>query len=475
MGSVRDQSVAGFKWNAIGQVSAKAVHFALGLLIARMLMPEDYGVIGMLAIFVAIAQAFVDSGFGNALIRKADRTETDCATAFYFNIVVALVVYGILYVAAPWIADFYRMPLLTDVVRMLSLTIIIGSLGIVPRALRSVAVDFKSQAYASVTAAMVSGLTGLYMAYSGYGVWALVGQQVTYALISVGVIWLLARWWPRWVYSWRSFWALFGYGSKLLASHLLHVVYTNASNLVIGKFYTSADLGYYDRGYQMASFPSLKLSGVLHTVTFPILAKLQGDNARLVRVYHRYVAMTSMVVFFVMTLLAAVAEPLVELLLTEKWAGTVPYMRVLCLALMFDSICRLNNNMLFVKGWSGLFFRLEVIKKVVIVPVFLVAVHLGVMAICCVAVVHTVVDIACSTYYLRKLLGVRGSEYRSVVRYFVLSVVACMPAYVICSLDLSAWIVLPVAVMTATGLYYMFLHRDDNMKECVGMVFNDRR
>ncbi len=465
MGSVSDQMVAGFKWNAIGQVSAKAVNFALGLMIARMLMPEDYGVIGMLAIFVSIAQAFVDSGFGNALIRKADRTDTDCATAFYFNIVVAIAMYGILYVAAPWIAGFYRMPLLTDVVRLLSLTIVISALGIVPRALRSVAVDFKSQAYASVTAAIVSGLVGLYMAYSGYGVWALVLQQVAYALISVGVIWLLARWWPQWVYSWRSFRTLFSYGSKLLASRLLHVVYTNASNLVIGKFYTPADLGYYDRGYQLASFPSLTLSDVLHTVTFPILAKLQGDNARLVHVYHRYVAMTSMVVFFVMTLLAAVAEPLVVMLLTEKWVGTVPFLRVLCLALMFDSICRLNNNMLLVKGWSGLFFRLEVIKKVVIVPVFLLAVHLGVMAICCVAVVHTAVDISCSTYYLRKLLGVSGSEYRSVVRYFVLSVVACVPAYLICSLDLSPWIALPVAVVMASGIYWMFLHKDENMRE----------
>lgn len=499
MGSVKEQSVVGFKWNAIGQVSAKAVNFALGLMIARMLMPEDYGVIGMLAIFVAIAQAFVESGFGNALIRKPDRTETDCATAFYFNIVVALAVYGLLYVAAPWIADFYGIPMLTDVVRVLSLPIVISALGIVPRALLSVAVDFKSQAYASVTAAMVSGLTGLYMAYSGYGVWALVGQQVVYAVVSVGGLWIgstgvrrcegagvrEASEVRRWVFSWSSFWALFGYGSKLLASRLLHVVYMNASNLVIGKFYMPADLGYYDRGYQMASFPSLKLGDVLHTVTFPILAKLQVDDARLVRVYHRYVGVTSMVVFFVMTLLAAVAEPLVELLLTEKWAGTVPFLRVLCLALMFDSICRLNNNMLLVKGWSGLFFRLEVIKKVVIVPVFLVAVQLGVMAICWVAVVHTAVDIACSTYYLQKRLfsqrcggtearGCENTQWRgcvgTVVRYFVLSVVACVPAYVICSLDLSSWIALPVAVVTASGIYWMFLHKDENMRECVGMI-----
>lgn len=272
------------------------------------------------------------------------------------------------------------------------------------------------------------------------------------------------------MYSWQSFRVLFSYGSKLLASKLLHVVYTNASNLVIGKCYTPAELGYYDRGFQIATFPSLKLSSVLHTVTFPILAKLQNDNERLVHVYQQYVAMTSMVIFFVMTLLAGVAKPLILIILTEKWIGVVPFLQVLCLAFMFDSICQLNNNMLFVKGWSGLFFKLEIIKKVIITPIFLLAIPLGVMAICCVAVVHTVVDIACSTYYLRKLLGVRGSQYRNVAKYFSLSVVACAPAFVLCQMDISPWLSLLAGVSTALGLYGWFLHRDENMRECMQIL-----
>ena len=247
-------------------------------------------------------------------------------------------------------------------------------------------------------------------------------------------------------------------------------MYTNASNLVIGKCYTPAELGYYDRGFQIATFPSLKLSSVLHTVTFPILAKLQNDNERLVHVYQQYVAMTSMVIFFVMTLLAGVAKPLILIILTEKWIGVVPFLQVLCLAFMFDSICQLNNNMLFVKGWSGLFFKLEIIKKVIITPIFLLAIPLGVMAICCVAVVHTVVDIACSTYYLRKLLGVRGSQYRNVAKYFSLSVVACAPAFVLCQMDISPWLSLLAGVSTALGLYGWFLHRDENMRECMQIL-----
>ena len=472
MNSIKEQSLSGFKWSALGQFSTQGVHFVLGLMIARLLMPEDYGVIAMLSIFMAIAQSFVDCGFGNALIRKIDRTEVDCSTAFYFNIAIGVICYGVLFLTAPYIARFYKMPLLTEVVRIFSLVIFINSMGIVPRALRSIAVDFKSQAYASVFAAIVSGLIGLVMAYSGYGVWALVWQAVINAFLSVIVIWFLARWMPSWTYSWQSFRTMFSYGSKLLASKLLHTVYRHASTLVIGKFYTAPELGFYDRGFQVASFPSLKLSNVLNRVTFPILAKLQEDNIRLIHAYHQYMAMISLVIFFLMTLLAAVAKPLIVLLLTEKWAGSVPFLQVFCLAFMFDCICNLNNNLLFVKGWSGLFLKLEIIKKVIITPVFLIAIQLGVIAICVVAVIHTFVDILCSSYYIRKLVGVEASQFVCLFKYFLLSVLACLPAYLIGNIGLSPWVSLPTGAVVASVLYWGLLHRDEYMKECLQLVWN---
>ena len=470
--SIKEQSLVGVKWNALGQFSTKGINFVLGLIVARLLMPEDYGVIAMLGIFMAVAQLFTDCGFGNALIRKIDRNEVDCSTAFYFNIAIGLFSYGVLFVSAPLIATFYSMPILTDVVRVFSLTIFIHSLGIVPRALRSIAVDFKSQAYASVLASIVSGLLGLYLAYSDYGVWALVWQAVVGAFLDVVVIWMLARWMPFWAYSWRSFRELFSYGSKLMASGLLHTLYTNASTLVIGKFYTPTELGFYDRGYKIAAFPSLRFSDILHQVTFPILAKLQDDNARLIHAYHQYMAMTSMVIFFLMTLLATVAKPLIGALLTEKWLDVVPFLQVFCLAMMFESLCKLNNNILYVKGWSGLFLKLEIIKKVAIVPVFLVAVHMGVMAVCWVAVVHTLVDILCSTYYIRKLLSVETSCYSCLVKYLALSVLACAPAYYICNQDWSPWLALSIGLVLSGALYWLFLHRDENMKACLSMLWS---
>lgn len=472
MKSIKEQSLSGVKWNALGLFARKSVNFILGLIIARLLMPDDYGVIAMLGVFMAIAQAFVDCGFGNALIRKIDRTEVDCSTAFYFNVAVGLLSYSLLFVCAPYIANFYDMPVLTDVVRVFSLTLFINSFGIVPRALRSIAVDFKSQAYASVISAIGSGLLGLYMAYNGYGVWALVWQAVFASLLSVSIIWFLAKWIPSWCYSWQSFKGMFSYGCKLLASGLLHTVYSHASTLVIGKFYTPTELGFYDRGNRTACFPGQNLSNILLKVTFPILARFQQDNTRLIHVYHQYMAVIAMIIFFLMTLLACVAKSLVEILLTEKWMGAVPFLQVFCLAYMFDSICLLNNNLLFVKGWSGLFLKLEIIKKVIIIPFFLLAIHYGVMAICLVAMIHTFVDILCSSYYIKKLMGVEVRRYVCLAKYFLLSVLACSPAYLIGELDMSPWATLPIGIVISIILYSLFLWRDDHMKEILGLLPN---
>ena len=465
--SIKEQSISGFKWNAIGNYSPYAVRFVIGLMIVRLLEPDDYGVIGMLSIFMAVSQSFVNSGFSNALIRKVDRTEVDCSTAFYFNTAIAVLFYVILFISAPYIAAFYNMPILTEVTRVFSLIIIINSMGIVPRALRSIAVDFKSQAYSSVISVVVSGTIGLYMAYTGYGVWALVWQSIVGSIVSVTVLWLLARWKPLWLFSWQSFKAMYSYGSKLMISGLMNTVYSHASALIIGKFYTPAELGYYDRGSQIASVPSLKLSSVLHGVTFPILAKLQNDNTRLINVYQKYLAITSLVIFFMITLLAVIAKPLILILLTEKWIGIVPFLQIFCLAYMFDTVCKLNNNLLYVKGWSGLFLRLEIIKKVIVTPVLIIAIPFGVMALCSVAVVHTIVDISCSTFYIKKLLGVELNQYYVLAKYFLLSVLACAPTFLLCNTEVSPWISLSVGVVMATALYGSFLRKDVYMKECV--------
>ena len=467
-------SVTGFKWSAAESLMTRGVAFVVGLIIARILAPSDYGLVGMLTVFMAVSQAFVNSGFSTALVRMKGRTADDYTTAFFFNVAAGVLLYGILYWSAPAIAGFYKMPILQNLLRFYSITLVINALQIVPRTKLVVAVDFRTQAIVGILTALASGGVGIWMAYAGYGVWALVGQSIANVLTGTVLLWGVTRWKP-WEghFANRSFHRLFSFGSRLLGSSLLHIVYQNVSTLVIGKFYTSADLGFYSRGNNISGMPSTLLADVFQRVSYPVLSRLQDDNERLVRAYRKYLGASSLVIFFLMTLLATVAEPLVQILLTEKWLGAVPYLRVFCLALIFDHICRFNNNMMYVKGRSDLFFRLEIIKKVVVFPLLLLAIPRGVMAICLVPVVHELLDLFLGTYCVRHLLGLRVTNpLKDYGAYLVCALVACVPAFFLCKGSLPPGVALTAAVVASTLVYCLILCRDGNMQELSLMVVN---
>ena len=249
MGEIRAKSISGFKWSAFERFANQGVNFLISLILARLLTPADFGIVGMLAIFMAISQSFIDSGFSNALIRKKDVSEIDFSTVFYFNIVVGFLCYGILYAIAPWVADFFDIPLLKPILRVLSINVFINSLIVVQVAKLTIKVDFRTQAKASLSASIISGCVGIACAYIGYGVWSLVIQSVTQALLNAIFIWCMGGWLPKWLYSWRAFHELFSFGSRLLISGLIHQIYVQMTTLAIGKFYSAKDLGYYTRGH----------------------------------------------------------------------------------------------------------------------------------------------------------------------------------------------------------------------------------
>lgn len=470
--SIRHLSIKGVKWSATQGLLSQGITFLIGLVIARILSPSDYGAVGMLAVFMAVSQVFVNSGFSTALVRMTDRTADDYATAFYFNVAVGILFYGILFLTAPAIASFYEMPVLRNVLRVFAITLVINALQIVPRTKLIVAVDFKTQAVVGIIAALVSGVTGVWLAYAGYGVWALVWQSIVSAVVSTILLWIVTHWKP-WEgrFARGSFRRLFSFGSRLLASGLLHILYQNVSKLVIGKYYSSSDLGFYSTGERISEVPSSFLSTVFQRVSYPVLSRLQNETERLTRAYRRYLGLSSMVIFFLMALLAAVATPLVKILLTEKWLGAVPYLRVFCLALVFDHICRFNNNMMYVKGRSDLFLRLEIIKKAIVFPLLLLAVPRGVLALCFVPVAHELVDLALGTYCVRHILGFHAARpLKDYGLYLPLALLSCLPAFFLCRIGLPAWLSLVSATLTATGLYYLFLYRDSNMVELIRIL-----
>ena len=338
MGGITEQTISGVKWSAIERFSVQGVQFLLGLMLARLLSPSDYGIIGMVGIFFAISQTFVDSGFSNALIRKIDRTEIDFSTVFYFNIVVGLICSVIIFLLAPWIAVFFNQPILTDVTRVLSINVFLGSLTTVQYAKLTIAINFKTQAQISLVSTILSGCLGVYLAWIGYGVWALVYQSVVASILRVLLLWIRVRWIPVWTYSWKSFRTLFSYGSKLLLSGLLHTLYTEMTTIVIGKFYTSKELGNYSRGQAIATLPCANITSVLQRVTFPIFSRIQDDDKHLISVYRKYIILSSMVIFFVMTLLVFLAKPLVLFLLTDKWMNAVVFLQIYSFKKIYDHI-----------------------------------------------------------------------------------------------------------------------------------------
>ncbi len=402
--SLKNKTVKGVVWSTLERFSVAGVNFIFGLILARLLMPSDYGMIAMLAIFMSIAQTFIDSGFSNALIRKPNRTEVDNATAFYFNIVVGLVAYSLLYLAAPYIAQFYNTPILALLTRIMGFNLLLNSLCVVQQALLTARIDFKTQARISLAAAVVSGLVGIGFAYYGYGVWALVIQSVLASLLRTILLWVLAKWRPKAKFSKQSFRELFGYGSKLLMSGLLDTVYNNLYTIVIGKRFSAAKLGVYSRADQWANFLAVNITGVLQRVTFPVLSTIQNEDERLRINYRKFLRISGFVVFPLMIGLSAVADPLTRFILTDKWAGSIPLLRILCFALMWYPIHAINLNLLQVKGRSDLFLRLEIYKKILGVATLCVTIPMGITAMCVGRVFTSWVALAMNTHYTGKLI-----------------------------------------------------------------------
>lgn len=404
--SIKHKTLKGVFWSGVERFSVQGVQFVIQILMARLLLPSDYGVIGMLAIFLALSQSFIDSGFSNALIRKPDRTETDYSTVFYFNIVVGIFFYFLLFFTSPYIAAFYKTPILEPVTKVVALNLFINSLAVVQRAQLTIRIDFKTQAKASLTAVLISGIIGIWMAYQGYGVWSLAIQSVCNTGINMILLWIFSKWKPRKEFSWLSFKEMFSYGSKLLLSGLLDTTYKNLYTIVIGKKFAAVELGYFTRADQFAQFPSSNLTGILQRVTFPVLSSIQNDDERLKKVYRQYLCLSAYVIFPLMVGLAAVAHPFISLILTQKWIGAVVLLQILCFSYMWYPVHSINLNLLMVKGRSDLFLRLEIIKKLLGVIILVITIPMGVAAMCAGSVFSSVICLIINTYYTGQLIQV---------------------------------------------------------------------
>ena len=478
METLKHKTVKGTLWSSIERFATQGVSFVVMIIMARLLTPDDYGLVAMLTIFIAISQSLVDSGFSNALIRKQDRDETDNSTVFYFNMAVGVVLYLLLFFAAPVIAGFYGQPLLVPITRIMSLSIIINGVAIIQRTILTGSLDFKTQAKASFSGAVLSGIIGIAMAYTGYGVWSIVAYHISSIVTSSIILWILSSWRPRLVYSWKSFRQLFGFGSKLALSGIIDTVYNNAYLLVIGKVFNAADLGYYTRASQFAQFPSSNITGILQRVTYPVLCTMQDEDERLRNVYRRFLRLSAFVVFPLMIGLAAVAQPLVLLLLKEQWAFSAVLLQLICFSMMWYPIHAINLNLLQVKGRSDLFLRLEIIKKCVGVAILCITVPFGLVAMCVGSICSSLICLIINTHYTGILINVGFlTQMRDLIPTLLYSLSMGAVVFAVVSIFSSLWMQLIMGI--AVGIVYFLavtkMTRSRDLSEALGFLKEIRR
>lgn len=420
---LKNKATKGFIWNTVERLFANGINFLFTIILARLLSPDDYGIIAMPAIFLALAQVLIDSGFANALIRKQDLDDKDLSTAFYFNIFVGVISYIILFLSSPLIASFFKTPILSQLLKVTALVVFLNSLGIVQQALMTKRMDFKTQAIITMVSTLISGVGGVWMAYNGYGVWSLVFQQVSAALFRVVLLWIFGKWHPLWIWSHESFQYLWNFGSKVVIIGFLDSIYDNVYAFVIGKVYNAKDLGNYTRAQQFADLPIKNLNGIIQRVTLPLLSEIQDDNARLSVIYLKLIRLTSLLIIPLMFVLAAMASPLILALLGDEWIGCVVLFQILCVAKIWTPFNAININLLQVKGRTDLQLKLEIAKKS-FVTVVLVAtmfgnifLFVGGYAFC------TFVAFIINTYYTKQIIGVSFlKQFRTIIPSIIISI-----------------------------------------------------
>ncbi len=408
--SLRKQATSGMVWTFAQQFGNQLIGFVVSLILARLLLPEEFGLIGMIAIFIAIGNSLLNSGLTQSLIRGEDLDQEDFSTVFYFNVAASILLYVLLYFLAPIIADFYDRPILINIVRVYCLTFITSAFSAVQMARLTKSMDFKTLAIIGIPSNILGGIVGVTMAYMGYGVWSLVWSYMCTTLGRTIQLWIYSKWSPSFMFSKAKFKDHFNFGYKLTLSGLLNTIYDNIYIIVIGRFFSASQVGLYTRAQTMKQLPVTNLSNALNKVTYPLFSKIQNDDVRLKRVYKQLMQMVVFVITPVLVFMAVLAEPLFRFLFTEKWVPAVPYFQILCATGILYPIHMYNLNVLKVKGRSDLFLKLEVIKKIVITITVIIALQFGIFALLYGQVLTSIIAFIINTHYTGKFINYNTIE-----------------------------------------------------------------
>lgn len=443
-----------FFWRFAERCGAQGISFIVSMVLARLLEPEMYGMIALVTVFTSILQVFVDSGMANALIQKKDADDLDFSTVFYFNFAVCVGLYVLMCAAAPWIAEFYKMPGLTPVIRALSFTLVISGVKNVQQAYVSRNMLFKRFFYATLGGTIGAAVVGITMAYMGFGVWALVAQQLFNTTVDTIILWITVKWRPKRMFSFGRLKGLFSFGSKMLASSLLDTLYSNLRALLIGRIYTSEDLAYYNRGDQIPRLIITNINTSINSVLFPAMASEQDSTDHIKRMTRRAIRISSYIIWPMMVGLGVCAPTFVRLVLTEKWLPCVPYIQIFCFTYGFWPVHTANLTAIKALGRSDIFMRLEIIKKLIGIVALIISVPMGVFAIAFIGAATTPISVCVNSSPNRKLLGYSYREQLSdIIPSMLLAGAMGIPVYLLIYLPIHQLGILLLQIALGIALY----------------------
>ena len=454
-GDIKKKTISGLIWQYAEKCGAEIIQFVVSIIIARILSPEEYGIIGIVTVFITVANVFVVSGLGQALVQQKEINEDDYSTVFFYNIAFSILLYIALFFAAPIIAGFYKSDILLPVIRVLGTTIIIGAVNNVQRSYVQKTMQFKRFFVSTLIGKIVSAIVGIVMAVNGFGVWALVGQQISMLMTDMLILWLTVKWRPRLVFSVGRMKKLFSYGWKLLCSNLIDTVYNNIYTLLIGKFYSPTDLGFYNRGKDFPRAIVINVNSTIDSVMFPVLSDVQEQKERLKSMMRRSMVTSTFLIFPAMAGLAAIAEPLTVFLLTDKWLPAVPFIQFCCFTFAFLPVTTANLQAIKALGRSDIFLKIEIIKKIIGILVLVLTLPHGLMVMMTARCFNTVLSSFINAYPNKKLLGYTyWEQVKDIAPSLVLSLIMAVAVLPITLLPIAPVLQIIVQIIIGVAVYF---------------------
>lgn len=462
--SFKGKILAGLFWQYFQRIANQLVHFVVSIILARLLLPEDFGLVALIGFFITVSNIFIDSGFGNALIQRKTIDELDTSSVFYTNLLIGLFFYMLLFIISPIMARYYDLPSLCNLLRVQALQIILMAFYCVQNAMLVRSMKFKINFYVNFVAVVIPAIVGITLAYNDYGVWSLVFSQLSMQFVCCLGLWLLVRWRPKLIFSFDRLKKLFGYSSRILGGSLLHVVYNNVYNLVIGKQYSSTQLGFYNRGQLIPTIIIDNAANTINGVMFPALSSIQDDKERFLSVVRKMVSIVAFIVFLIVSLLLPLSSNIISLLLTDKWLPCVPFMQIVCLTVCFTPFILINSTILTSMGESDKYIKSTVVSKILSVILIFVASFFGIYYMVGAGCVAAVLTVIITSYWNNKIINYSRMMFlQDILPSMLLGCTSACLVYFVTLLKIYSFIILllggTVGVIFYLSVAYFFKFR----------------